>query len=97
MADLRELPALAIEQPEQPEQPPTRSSRRSGVTNLNIEAYFNRRDLDTIRYSGYPRPNEFFNTNVQALRDVFDDVNTDIRTLTGQINGRNNTLNPAPE
>ena len=36
---------------------------------------------------GYPRPNDFFDTNPERLREIRDEVKNDVETFTGQIAG----------
>ena len=36
---------------------------------------------------GYPRPNDFLDTNPERLREIRDEVKNDVKTFTGQIAG----------
>ena len=36
---------------------------------------------------GYPRPNDFFDTNPERLREIRDEVKNYVKTFTGQIAG----------
>ena len=37
----------------------------------------------------YPRPNDFFVTNPERLREIFDEVKNDVKVFTGEIAGLN--------
>ena len=39
--------------------------------------------------SDYPRPNYFFDYNIEVLSKVLRDVNQDVKRLKGQVNGKN--------
>ena len=99
LADMRELP----DDPWNRDWVPERrdgggdEQQRRVVRELKLERNIEGNDLNILRASGYPRSNDFYHTNIQNLEQVLVDVNSDIRILTGQINGRNRTLNPSPE
>ena len=92
LANMRELPGVddALERDDD-EQP------RRDVKVLNLERNFDGNDLNILRHAGYPRPNDFYEINIQNLEQVLEDVKGDIKTLTGQINGRRRQQNPTPE
>ena len=78
---MRDLPALEGDYDE-----PSTSRPRS-PTRYNIEKNFDKVDLDLIKIMGYPRPNDFFDTNPERLREIRDEVKNDVKVTTGQIAG----------
>ena len=78
---MRELPALEGDYVE-----PTTSKQRS-PTRYNIEKNLDNVDLGVLKDMGYPRPNDFFDTNPERLREIRDEVKNDVKTFTGQIAG----------
>ena len=81
LAEMRELPALEGDYDE-----PTTSKPRS-PTRYNIEKNLDNVDLGVLKDMGYPRPNDFFDTNPERLREIRDEVKNDVKTFTGQIAG----------
>ena len=81
LAEMRELPALEGDYEE-----PTTSRPRS-PTRYNIEKNLDNVDLGVLKDMGYPRPNDFFDTNPERLREIRDEVKNDVKTFTGQIAG----------
>ena len=81
LAEMRELPALEGDYDE-----PTTSRPRS-PTRYNIEKNLDNVDLGVLKDMGYPRPNDFFDTNPERLREIRDEVKNDVKTFTGQIAG----------
>ena len=80
---MRELPGLeAIEHSPTPQA--SIEEPKKSITRLNVE-----KTRVTLKNSGYPRPNDFFDFNVNELSEVSRDVNEDVKRLTGQINGKN--------
>ena len=56
-------------------------------TRYNIEKNLDNVDLGVLNDMGYPRPNDFFDTNPERLREIRDEVKNDVKTFTGQIAG----------
>ena len=81
LAEMRELPALEGDYDE-----PTTSRPRS-PTRYNIEKNLDNVDLGVLKDMGYPRPNDFFDTNPERLREIRDEVKNDVKATTGQIAG----------
>ena len=81
LAEMRELPALEGDYDE-----PTTSRPRS-PTRYNIEKNLDNVDLGVLKDMGYPRPNDFFDTNPERLREIRDEVKNDVKVTTGQIAG----------
>ena len=79
LAEMRELPALEGDYVE-----PTTSKQRS-PTRYNIEKNLDNVDLGVLKDMGYPRPNDFFDTNPERLREIRDEVKNDVKTFTGKI------------
>ena len=83
LAEMGELPALEGVYDE-----PTTSKPRS-PTRYNIEKDFDKVDLDLLRIMEYPRPNNFFGTDIDRLEEILDEVKNDVKTFTGEIAGLN--------
>ena len=83
LAEMRELPALEGDYEE-----PT-SSKAKSPTRYNIEKNLDNADLAVLSNMGYPRPNDFFDTDTRRLREIRDEVKNDIKTFTGRIAGLN--------
>ena len=83
LAEMRELPALEGDYEE-----PTTSRPRS-PTRYNIEKNFDKVDLDLLRIMEYPRPNDFFSTDIDKLEKILNEVKNDVKLFTGEIAGLN--------
>ena len=83
LAEMRELPALEGDYEE-----PTTSKAKS-PTRYNIEKNLDNVDLEILRMMEYPRPNDFFDTNPERLREILDEVKNDVKVFTGEIAGLN--------
>ena len=81
LLEMRELPALEGDYEE-----PTTSKEKS-PTRYNVEKNLNDVDLELLRIMDYPRPNDFFDTNPERLREIHDEVKNDVKVFTGQIAG----------
>ena len=81
LAEMSELPALEGDYDE-----PTTSRPRS-PSRYNIEKNLDNVDLGVLKDMGYPRPNDFFDTNPERLREIRDEVKNDVKVTTGQIAG----------
>ena len=83
LADMQELPGVeAIEDDEKDE-------AQAPIVKLDLEKNFNDKDLSILTKSNYTRPNDFYDITIQDLEKDLEDVKSDIKKLTGQINGRN--------
>ena len=87
--DMRELLT-----PEGDYQEPTTSQSaiekpKKSITRYNIEAKFDNTDRMVLETMGYPRPNDFFETNTQRLKKyiIYDDVKNDTKTFAGEVAG----------
>ena len=80
LADMRELPDLEGDYEE-----PTTSEK--SFTRYDIEKNLDNVDLGVLKDMGYPRPNDFFDTNPERLSEIRDEVKNDVKTFTGQIAG----------
>ena len=85
LAEMRELPALEGDY----EEPSTSTSKPSSPTRYNIEKNFDKVDLDILRFMEYPRPNNFFGTDIDRLEEIRDEVKNDVKMFTGEIAGLN--------
>ena len=102
LADLGELPKLgAIEDDEEEKddqaQAPLPKEDKAPIVKLDLEKNFDKNDIFTLEEFNYTRPNDFYASNIEDLQKELEDVNSDIKTLTGQINGRKRTKNPDDE
>ena len=84
LADMRELPALEGDY-EEAAAPST--SKPKSITRYNIEKNLDNVDLEILKIMDYPRPNDFFDTNTERLREIQDEVKNDVKVFTGQIAG----------
>ena len=76
LADMGELTGL--------EEP---STSEKSFTRYDIEKNLDNVDLGVLSHIGYPRPNDFFVTNSERLREIREEVKNDVKTFTGQIAG----------
>ena len=101
LADMRELPGVeAIEDEEDKDdqaRAPLPKEDKTPIVKLDLEKNFDENDIATLGEFKYTRPNYFYDSNIQDLEKDLEDVNTDIKTLTGQINGRKRNKNPDDE
>ena len=98
-ADMEELPVGAIEDGEddKDDQAPLPKEDKTSIINLDLEKNFDENDIATLRDFNYPRPNDFYVTNIEDLQKDLEDVNSDIKKLTSQINGRKRNKNPTED
>ena len=61
------------------------SASAKSPTRYNIKKNFDNVDLEVLSNMGYPRPNDFFDTNPERLREIRDEVKNDVKVFTGQI------------
>ena len=102
LADMKELPGVeAIEDGEDDKDDQARAplpkEDKTPIVNLDLEKKFDENDIATLGEFKYKRPNDFYNSTIQDLEKDLEDVNSDIKTLTGQINGRKRSKNPDDE
>ena len=86
LADMKELPGL---EGDYEEGAASSTSKTKSTTRYNIEKNLDKVDLDILKNMKYPRPNDFFDTNTESLREINDEVKNDIKSFTGQIAGLN--------
>ena len=60
---------------------------KKSLTRYNIEAKFDNDDRMILNLLGYPRPNDFFETNTGKLREINDEVKNEVSIMTGEIAG----------
>ena len=63
---------------------------------LNLEKNFEGRDLELLKEFGYPRPNSFFEINPKDLDLTLEELNGNIKQMTGEISGQKKAKNPSP-
>ena len=101
LADMQELPGNAWEIDREPLIPEVEDGQRDEEpkrdTRLDLEKNFDVNDIDILKKSNYTRPNDFYDSTVQDLEKDLEDVKSDIKILTGQINGRKRSKNPTPD
>ena len=102
LADMRELPGVeAIEDEEDDKDDQARAplpkEYKAPIVKLDLEKNFDKNDIATLGDFGYKRPNDFYASNIEDLQKELRDVNSDIKILTGQINGRKRTKNPTED
>ena len=90
LADMKELP-----QPDDDEEDSNLEKSPAVEKILNLEKNFDAYDLETLRDYGFPRPNDFFETNPKDLKENLEELKYEIKQLTAEINGRNRTINPS--
>ena len=101
-ADMGELPGVeAIEDGEDDKDDQARAplpkEDKTSLVNLDLEKNFDKNDIATLEDFNYTRPNDFYVTNIEDLQKDLEDVNSDIKKLTGQINGRKTNQNPSED
>ena len=102
LADMKELPGVeAIEDGEDDKDDQARAplpkEDKTSILNLDLEKNFDKNDIFTLKEFNYTRPNNFYDSDIESLQKELEDVNSDIKTLTGQINGRKRAKNPNDE
>ena len=88
LADMRELPYDNEEGLDRGLPEPSTSKAKS-PTRYNIEKNLDNVDLELLKMMEYPRPNDFFDTNPERLREILDEVKNDVKVFTGEIAGLN--------
>ena len=101
-ADMEELAGVgAIEDGEDDKDDQARAplpkEDKTSIVNLDLEKNFDKNDIATLEDFNYTRPNDFYVTNIEDLQKDLEDVNSDIKKLTGQINGRKRNQNPTED
>ena len=102
LADMQELPGVVdIEDGEDDKDDQARAplpkEDKTPIVKLDLEKNFDENDIYTLGEFGYLRPNDFYDSNIENLQKDLEDVNSDIKKLNGQINGRNKKQNPDEE
>ena len=101
LADMQELPGTeAFEDEEYKDdqaQAPLPKEDKTPIVKLDLKKNFDENDIATLGEYKYTRPNDFYNSTIQDLEKDLEDLNSDIKTLTGQINGRKRSKNPDDE
>ena len=101
LADIKDLPGVAaIEHEEYKDdqaRAPLPKEDKTPIVKLDFEKNFDKNDIATLKEFKYTRPNDFYNSTIQDLEKDLNNVNTVIKTLTGQINGRKRNKNPDDE
>ena len=102
LADMQELPGItAIEDGEDDKDDQARAplpkEDKAPIVNLDLEKNFDKNDIATLEDFNYKRPNDFYVNNIEDLQKDLEDVNSDIKKLTGQINGRKRNQNPTED
>ena len=87
LADMRELPYPNEEGWDRDWLPEPTISKPRSPTRYNIEKNLDVADLEVLRIMDYPRPNDFFDTNPERLREIHDEVKNDVKVFTGEIAG----------
>ena len=54
---------------------------------MTLKKKFDKVDIDLLRIVGYPRPNNFFGTDIDKLEEIRDEVKNDVKVFTGEIAG----------
>ena len=102
LADMQELPGVeAIEDEEDDKDDQARAplpkEDKAPIVKLDLEKNFDKNDIATLEDFNYTKPNDFYVTNIEDLQKDLEDVNSDIKKLTGQINGRKRNKNPSED
>ena len=102
LADMQELPGVgAIEDEENDKddqaQAPLPKEDKTPIVKLDLEKNFDENDIATLGDFDYKRPKYFYDTNIEDLQNILEEVNKDIKTITSQINGRKNKKFPDDE
>ena len=101
LADMKELPGVeAIKDEEDKDgqaRAPLPKEDKTPIVKLDLEKNFDKNDIATLEEFKFTRPNDFYDSNTQDLEKDLEDVNSDIKTLTGQINGRKRNKNPTED
>ena len=102
LADMQELPGVeAIEDGEDDKDDQARAplpkEDKAPIVKLDLEKNFDKNDIATLEDFNYTKPNDFYVTNIEDLQKDLEDVNSDIKKLTGQINGRKRNKNPTED
>ena len=98
---MKELPGVeAIKDEEDKDgqaRAPLPKEDKTPIVKLDLEKNFDKNDIATLEEFKFTRPNDFYDSNTQDLEKDLEDVNSDIKTLTGQINGRKRNKNPTED
>ena len=101
LADMQELPGVEAIEDEEDKEDETQAAiakeAKTPIINLDLEKNFDKNDLFTLTEYGYPRPNHFYDTSKENLENYLKNVNKEIKSLNGQINGGKNNKIPSEE
>ena len=78
LADKRELPG-DYEEPA--------AAKPKSPKSYDLEKNLDNADLEVLSNMAYPRPNDFFDTDTERLREIRDEVKNDVKVFTGQVAG----------
>ena len=78
LADKRELPG-DYEEPA--------AAKPKSPKSYDLEKNLDNADLEVLSNMAYPRPNDFFDTDTERLREIRDEVKNDVKVFTGKIAG----------
>ena len=99
LANMNELPGIgAIEDDEDDKDDQARAplpkEDKTPLVKLDLENNFDNNDIATLKEFDFKRPNDFYDSNIEDLKQDLKDVTSVIKSLTGEINGRNRNKNP---
>ena len=95
LSDMQELPGNAWEIEGGPTPEEDQKDKKPKIDyRLNLEKNFEEEDITFLKDNDYIRPNDFYVSSIEDLEKELEDVKSDIKTITGQINGRKKKQNP---
>ena len=81
LADMKELPQIEGDNRE----PSGTEQSKTTPTLYDIEKKINNKDREVLSCLGYPRPNDFFNTNPTRQQVIYDDITHDKNEMGNTI------------
>ena len=99
LADMQELPGVeAIEDGEDDKDDQARAplpkEDKTPIVKLDLEKNFDGNNIAILSKLDYTRPNKFYDLETINLKDELEILTNNIKSLTGQINGRKRKDNP---
>ena len=94
LADMKELPDEGWEKEYIPE--PLQPDY-GDIIYEEVENFFDEDEINFLENGGYPRPSEFYKFYPPSLSQKLNNLNKDIKEISGQIVGRKNNKNPSQE
>ena len=82
LADMQELPGVEDREDDKDDQ------ARASIVKLDLEKNFNKEDIMTIEDKDFIRPNDFYETSSEKLKDNLKKLTAEIASLNGRITGR---------